>query len=109
MTQIERDTDGAEEGDIQAIHELIGFQRDLLLVMSGLDEPSGQQIKEELEATSNQEITHGRLYPNLDTLVERGLVTKGEIDRRTNYYAISEKGIDSLQQHHDWASTQLLQ
>jgi len=39
-----------------------------------------------------QEIHHGRLYPNLDTLVEKGLVEKGEKDRRTNVYTLTRRG-----------------
>jgi len=93
--------------DGTAIHELTGFQRDLLYVITGLEKPSGQQIKVALEDRSEKEITHGRLYPNLDTLVERDLVQKGEIDRRTNYYAPSERGVSALRQYHDWGSSQL--
>jgi len=107
MGQPEHGARRAEQGDVQIIHELIGFQRDLLAVIAGLDQPSGQQIKTELEAASDQEITHGRLYPNLDTLAERGLVHKGEVDRRTNYYTITDTGADSLRCYHDWASMQL--
>ena len=51
----------AEQGDVQMIHELMGFQRDLLAVIAGLERPSGQQVKTELEATSGREVTHGRL------------------------------------------------
>lgn len=82
--------------------ELTGFQRDLLYVIAGADQPSGQDIKEELEQYYPNEINHGRLYPNLDTLVNRSLVEKGEIDRRTNYYAITDGGLGQLQERRDW-------
>jgi DNA-binding PadR family transcriptional regulator len=36
-------------------------------------------------------IHHGRLYPNLDTLVDKGLVEKGQKDRRTNVYSITNR------------------
>jgi hypothetical protein len=62
---------------------LTGFQRDILYVTAGLDEPHGLAIKEELEDYYESEIQHGRLYPNLDTLVEEGLIEKGEIDNAT--------------------------
>jgi len=68
------------------MYDLTGFQRDLLYVTAGLDEPHGLAIKEDLEDYYEKEIHHGRLYPNLDTLVEKGLVEKGEKDRRTNIY-----------------------
>ena len=42
-------------------------------------------------------MNHGRLYPNLETIVEAGLVDKGEHDRRTNYYEITDDGKDALE------------
>ena len=68
--------------------DLTGFQRDLLYVIAGLDHPSGQQIKERLGEDRN-DITPGRLYPNLDTLVDRDFIEKGAQNRRKNYYQIT--------------------
>ncbi|ELY62057.1 PadR family transcriptional regulator [Natronococcus jeotgali DSM 18795] len=65
--------------------DLTGFQRDLLYVITGADQPSGQDIKDEIESYYSSEINHGRLYPNLDTLVNKELVEKGELDRRTPF------------------------
>ncbi|GAB7095421.1 PadR family transcriptional regulator [Halolamina litorea] len=87
---------------VVSVHELTGFQRDLLYVIAGFDHPSGQRIANELEATLDTEITHGRLYPNLDTLVEKGLVEKGQISRRTNYYALTDDGAASLRARRAW-------
>ena len=84
------------------MHDLTGFQRDLLFVIDGLDEPHGLAIKDELEDYYEKEIHHGRLYPNLDTVVEKGLVEKGEQDRRTNYYTITARGNRELQARRDW-------
>ena len=81
---------------------LTGFQRDLLYVINGLDEPSGQSIKEELQKSYSSPINHGRLYPNLDTLVNKGYVEKGELDRRTNSYRITESGKELLRERRDW-------
>jgi len=85
----------------QDLFELTGFQRDLLYVTAGQEQPSGQQIKAELEPALG-EITHGRLYPNLDTLVKKGYVRKGERDRRTNFYDITEKGREALETRREW-------
>jgi len=64
--------------------DLTGFQRDLLYVIAGADQPSGQDVKSEVETYYNSEINHGRLYPNLDTLVNKDLVEKGSsIDELT--------------------------
>ncbi|MGQ5517287.1 PadR family transcriptional regulator [Halococcus saccharolyticus] len=69
-----------------------GFQRDLLTVIAKLGDPHGLGIKEELEQHYGKEIHHGRLYPNLDDLIQRGLVEKGVVDRRTNSYELTERG-----------------
>ncbi|ELZ33402.1 transcriptional regulator, PadR family protein [Halogeometricum pallidum JCM 14848] len=81
--------------------ELTGFQRDLLTVIAGLDKPSGQTVKEEIEKEIN-EVNHGRLYPNLDVVVENGLVEKGQLDRRTNFYTLSETGREALENRRRW-------
>lgn len=86
---------------------LTGFQRDLLYVIAGTDRPSGQTIKGELEGDLGDEINHGRLYPNLDTLVDRGFVEKGTIDRRTNYYAITDEGRELIRERRTWEDDRL--
>ncbi|AFK21198.1 transcription regulator (plasmid) [Haloferax mediterranei ATCC 33500] len=70
--------------------------------MAGLDEPHGLAIKEELEDYYETEIHHGRLYPNLDTLVEKGLVDKGEKDRRTNSYRLTARGRREIEARNEW-------
>lgn len=58
------------------MYDLTAFQRDLLVAITGLEKPHGLAIKEALEEYYNKEVHHGRLYPNLDTLVDEGLVKK---------------------------------
>ena len=84
--------------------QLTGFQRDLLYVIAGMDRPSGQDILDDINAYIDQPVTHGRLYPNLDTLVEIGLVEKGQLDRRTNYYALTPKGRRELEKRQQWVN-----
>ncbi|MBX0298289.1 PadR family transcriptional regulator [Haloarcula nitratireducens] len=84
------------------MHDLTGFQRDLMYVVAGGDEPHGLAIKDELEDYYEQEIHHGRLYPNLDALVEKGLVEKGTQDRRTNIYTLTRRGRRELEARRDW-------
>jgi DNA-binding PadR family transcriptional regulator len=84
------------------MYDLTGFQRDLLYVIAGLDEPHGLAIKGELEDYYEKEIHHGRLYPNLDTLVEKGLVEKGEKDRRTNVYTLTRRGRREIEARREW-------
>jgi len=79
------------------MHDLTGFQRDLLYTIAGQDDPHGLAIKDELEKYYEKEIHHGRLYPNLDEVVDKGLVEKGELDQRTNYYTITARGRRELE------------
>jgi len=84
------------------MHDLTGFQRDLLYTIAGLEDPHGLAIKGELEGYYGKEIHHGRLYPNLDTLVEKGLVEKGNKDRRTNYYTLTRRGRSEIEDRREW-------
>ena len=81
---------------------LTGFQRDLLYVIADLEKPSGQAVKESYEESVENEISDARLYPNLDTLVNEGLLRKGDLDRRTNYYSITDKGLEALEIRRTW-------
>lgn len=47
-----------------------------MFVIAGMESPNGQEIKKELEESQGREILHGRLYANLDTLVEDDYVEK---------------------------------
>lgn len=86
------------------MYDLTGFQRDLLFVVAGLEEPHGLAIKEELEDYYESEIHHGRLYPNLDTLVDKGLIDKGQRDQRTNYYTVTRRGRREIDARREWES-----
>jgi DNA-binding PadR family transcriptional regulator len=78
-------------------YELTGFKRDLLWTILKLQsepetESYGLALKETLEEKYEGEVHHGRLYPNLDDLVEYGLVEKQALDRRTNEYRLTGAG-----------------
>jgi Predicted transcriptional regulators len=87
--------------------EFSGFQRDLLYCIAGLDGSHGLGIKRALEDYGDTEINHGRLYPNLDTLVEEGYVAKGSIDDRTNSYELTSEGRALLADRREWEAKQL--
>lgn len=76
--------------------ELNAFQRDVLRGIRAIEQrpedQSGLNIKRELETWYNAEINHGRLYPNLDILADKGLVEKSKLDNRTNKYELSDEG-----------------
>lgn len=81
--------------------ELTAFQHRILTVLSA--EPMyGLAVKRQLEDYYDSDINHGRLYPNLDDLVELGLVEKSELDKRTNQYALTESGRDVIVERLDW-------
>jgi DNA-binding PadR family transcriptional regulator len=82
--------------------DLTGFQRDLLYVIAGLKQPYGLAIKDEIEVYYEKEVYHGRLYPNLDTLVDKGLVSKGTRDDRTNEYTLTRRGRREIEARRDW-------
>ncbi|MFC6906545.1 PadR family transcriptional regulator [Halalkalicoccus tibetensis] len=84
------------------MNDLTGFQRDLLYTIAGLDEPHGLALKDELEEYYGKEVHHGRLYPNLDTLVDKGLVEKEAMDRRTNLYTVTARGRRELEARREW-------
>ena len=75
---------------------------DILYVIAGQDDPHGLAIKDELEEYYENEIHHGRLYPNLDEVVDKGLIEKGKVDRRTNSYTITARGQRELEDRREW-------
>lgn len=80
---------------------LTAFQFNILVVLSA--EPKyGLAVKRELETYYGEDVNHGRLYPNLDDLVEEGLVTKSERDKRTNEYALTDAGRTTILEQLDW-------
>ena len=84
------------------MYDLTAFQLDLLYIAAGLDEPHGLAIKEELKDYYEKEVHHGRLYPNLYTIVEKGLIDKGQLDRRTNVYSLTQRGQRELEARRKW-------
>lgn len=47
-------------------------------------------------------IHHGRLYPTLDTLVDKGLVENGEKDQRRNADALTRCGQREIKDRREW-------
>lgn len=80
--------------------DLTGFQRDLLKSIrrcSRHDQiPTGQTIKEDIEERYGESVTNGRLYQNLNYLVEVDLLSKGFVDGRTNTYHLTQTAEEML-------------
>jgi len=85
-----------------AMHDLRGFQRDLLFVVRGLVEPNGQEIRRELEQTLGAEVQQSRLYSNLNDLIDAGLLEKSQLNGRTNRYTLTREGERVIESRHEW-------
>jgi DNA-binding PadR family transcriptional regulator len=101
-TTTDDSTDDATETTTTNLSDLTAFQRDCLFVIPGLGDPHGLAIRDELEDYYESEVLHGRLYPNLDDLVDAGLVDKGSHDQRTNAYELTDEGRRALQARREW-------
>ena len=86
--------------------ELSAFQRDLLFVINGMDEPYGLGIKADLEAYRETTINPGQLYPNLNALVEQGYLTKQQKDDRTNLYVPTDRVARAIADRRAWEAEQ---
>jgi DNA-binding PadR family transcriptional regulator len=89
----------AEESGVE--RELTAFQHNILVILAE-EARYGLAIKRELEEYYGSEVNHGRLYPNLDTLVEMGLVEKSELDKRTNQYSLTGEGRGAVRDQLHW-------
>jgi len=81
--------------------ELTAFQQNILTILAE-DARYGLAIKRELESYYDSEVNHGRLYPNLDDLVDLGLVEKSELDKRTNEYGLTDEGLEAVLDQLSW-------
>jgi DNA-binding PadR family transcriptional regulator len=88
-------------GDPGIVRDLTAFQHNILVILS--EEPMyGLAIKRQLEEYYGTEVNHGRLYPNLDSLVDMDLVEKSELDKRTNQYELTEDGHEAVLNRMNW-------
>lgn len=108
------DRDASTTNQLPSAGDLTKFRLDCLFVIAGYqqgrfhdgrhrgDAPHGLAIKDTLEGRYGKKIHHGRLYPNLDTLIDQGLVEKTELDRRTNGYELTDDGWELLHRRMQW-------
>lgn len=92
------------------MHNLSAFQRDILRCLAKIEnEPDtrshGLGILARLESDDfgYEDVNHGRLYPNLDELVDAGYVARSEYDARTNSYTLAIDGVRIVRDEaHRW-------
>jgi len=87
-----------------SLADLTAFRRDVLRALAHEGPSKGLSVKDALEEYYGERVNHGRLYPNLDALVNKGLVSKSERDARTNEYALTHEGEQALEARDDWTS-----
>lgn len=100
----------ADGSGINFHRDLTAFQQDILFCLRRIErgessegQPYGLAIKRELEELRDVDIVnHGRLYPNLDELVDLGLIAKEMVDRRTNEYSTTNAGRQAIEDHAEW-------
>jgi len=83
------------------------FQRDCLFVIAGLDKPHGLAVKQELDEYYVEKIQSARIYPNIDELVEIGLVNKKQADSGANAYSLTSRGQRELAARREWETQYL--
>ena len=88
------------------MERLTDFQADALTAANNADTPTGQNLLRWIEDNSqtHERVNHGRLYPNLDELVDKGLLYKDNLDKRTNLYVITEEGREWLKARAEFLS-----
>ncbi|MFC6906777.1 helix-turn-helix transcriptional regulator [Halalkalicoccus tibetensis] len=101
------ETQSTPDEEVRTVHDLTAFQQTILTVLS--ENPQyGLAIKSELEDYYESEVNHGRLYPNLNELVERNLIAKSELDKRTNQYELIDEGYDLLLGELNWKLSKIM-
>ena len=89
------------------MHQLTGFQRYLLYCAASLDDPYGLEIGREVEQYSSLNLNNGRLYQNLNTLAEKGLINKKQKDDRTILYMITPDAKEIIENRQKWENRKL--
>jgi len=86
-------------------YDLTAFKRDCLRMLARMENADarmhGLGMKERLEERYGESINHGQIYPNLDDLVDAGLVEKSALDRRTNSYTLTNAAWGMLREQRD--------
>ena len=88
--------------DERTLATLSAFKRDVLWILNDGGEQKGVDIRLSLEDYYGKPVNHGQLYPNLDDLVDAGLVDKAKLDGRTNGYSLTEAGRRALTKRQTW-------
>ena len=89
-----------------SVADLTAFQHNILVILAE-ESRYGLAIKRDLEEYYGEEVNHGRLYPNLNRLIEMEFVQKKALDKRTNLYELTDAAIHALRARRDWVDERL--
>ncbi|SDF95920.1 PadR family transcriptional regulator [Halorientalis regularis] len=97
-----------ESTDDVSATDLTAFQKEALFAIARLEasenDSYGLGIKRQLAERLGEDVNHGRLYPNLDDLVEQGILQKAQMDKRTNRYTLTDDGKELLRDYRDYVT-----
>ena len=91
-------TDDRDAPTTSPFDDLTAFQLDILMAIPRAeahvdhDLPHGLAVKDYLSQRREGEIHHGRLYPNIEQLVDAGYVERVDIDDRTKGLRVTDAG-----------------
>jgi DNA-binding PadR family transcriptional regulator len=84
------------------------FQVRLLALLADTeDRPKGTDLSWQLREYYDRSISPSQLYPNLDELVDLGMVEKGNHDGRTNAYQLTDHGYETLESEVSWLTERI--
>lgn len=89
------------DGGTKRLIDLPDYRRDILLALAHSGPTNGHRIMDVLSALRGEKTNDGRFYPNLNALVDYGLVEKreNEHDKRSHEYALSKRGRETIREH----------
>jgi DNA-binding PadR family transcriptional regulator len=82
--------------------DLSSFQRDIVIVLSGIGPCNGVEVRRELNEYYETTIYTGRLYDNLDWLSDNGWAEKRVQNSPGNEYRLSDCGRRRLEAGLQW-------
>lgn len=97
------------DGFDNIVIDLTGFQRDILFALAWFERVDGQsrvyglELKSLLDEQYDKEVHKGRLYPNLDTLEDKGLVVRERPDngKSDDLYGLAVRGESTVEEYYD--------
>lgn len=78
------------------------WQTTILAAAAAADDQNGQDIARRIEQAHGVDVSNGRLYPNLDALVDAGLLTQRTDGGRANRHNVTDRGMRELEARLDY-------